>query len=40
LVVKPWIDKYQTWIKEEESLEYKNHELKYFMTRRIAQFLE
>jgi len=36
LLGKTWIEKEQTIRKEEEVLEQKKRELKYFMTRRIA----
>jgi hypothetical protein len=37
---KPWIEKDQTRRKEEEALEQKIKELKYFMTRRITHLIE
>jgi hypothetical protein len=37
---KPWIEKDQARRKEEEALEQKKQELKYCMTRRIAQLIE
>ena len=41
LIGKPWIDRAQTRRKEEEeALEQKKLELKYFMTRRIAQLIK
>jgi hypothetical protein len=41
LIGKPWIDRDQTRQKEEEEvLEQKKQELKYFMTRRIAHLIE
>jgi hypothetical protein len=40
LLRKPWIEKDQTRTKEEEVLEQKKQELKYFTTRRIAHMIE
>jgi hypothetical protein len=40
LIGKPWIEKDQARRKEEEVLEKKKQELKYFMTRRIAHLIE
>jgi hypothetical protein len=40
LLGKPWIEKDQARIKDEEVLEKKKQELKYFMTRRIAHLIE
>jgi hypothetical protein len=40
LLGKPWIGKEQGIRKEEEALEQKKKELKYFMTRRIAHLIE
>jgi hypothetical protein len=40
LLVKPWIGKDRARRKEEEVLEKKKQELKYFMTRRIAHLIE
>jgi hypothetical protein len=40
LLGKTWIEKDQTRRKEEEVLEHKKQELKYFMTRRIAHLIE
>jgi hypothetical protein len=41
LLGKPWIDRYQARRKEEEEvLEQKKQELKYFITRRIAHLIE
>ena len=41
LIGKPWIDRAQARQKEEEeSLEHKKQDLKYFMTRRITQLIE
>jgi hypothetical protein len=40
LLGKPWIEKDQARRKEEEILEQKKQELKYFMTRRIAHLIE
>jgi hypothetical protein len=40
LLGKPWIQGYQAKRKEEEILEHKKQELKYFMTRRIAHLIE
>jgi hypothetical protein len=40
LLGKPWIEKDQARRKEEEVLEKKKKELKYFMTRRITHLIE
>jgi hypothetical protein len=40
LLGKPWIERDQIQRKEEEALEQKKQELKYFMTRRIAHLIE
>jgi hypothetical protein len=40
LLGKPWIEKDQAIRKEEELLEKKKQELKYFMTRRITHLIE
>jgi hypothetical protein len=40
LLGKPWIERDQNIRKEEESLEKKKQELKYFMNRRIAHLIE
>jgi hypothetical protein len=40
LLGKPWIEKDQARRKEEEVLEQKKKELKYFMTRRITHLIE
>jgi hypothetical protein len=40
LLGKPWIEKDQARRKEEEVLEQKKQELKYFMTRRITHLIE
>jgi hypothetical protein len=40
LLGKPWIEKDQAKIKEEEFLEKKKKELKDFMTRRITHLIE
>jgi hypothetical protein len=40
LLGNPWIEKDQARRKEEEVLEQKKQELKYFMTRRIAHLIE
>ena len=40
LLGKTWIEKDQARRKEEEVLEQKKQELKYFMTRRIAHLIE
>jgi hypothetical protein len=40
LLGKPWIERDQARRKEEEVLEQKKQELKYFMTRRIAHLIE
>jgi hypothetical protein len=41
LIGKPWIDRAQAKQKEEEEvLEQKKQELKYFMTRKITQLIE
>jgi hypothetical protein len=40
LLGKPWIERNQTRRKEEEVLEQKKQELKYFMTRRIVHLIE
>jgi hypothetical protein len=40
LLGKPWIEKDQIRRKEEEALEQKKQELKYFMTRRITHLIE
>ena len=40
LLGKPWIEKDQAIRKEEEVLEQKKQELKYFMTRRISHLIE
>jgi hypothetical protein len=40
LLGKPWIERNQTRRKEEEVLEQKKQELKYFMTRRIMHLIK
>jgi hypothetical protein len=40
LLGKPWIEGDQTRRKQEEILEQKKQELKYFMTRRITHLIE
>jgi hypothetical protein len=41
LLGKPWIDRDQVrWKEEAEVLEHKKQELKYFMTKKIAQLIE
>jgi hypothetical protein len=40
LLGKPWIEMDQAKRKEEEVLEKKKQELKYFMTRRISHLIE
>ena len=40
LLGKPWIERNKTRRKEEESLEQKKQELKYFMNRRITHLIE